>query len=166
MSNDSFKYYYCLYIWYCTVFSGKLAMATGHAMLINLQCKSLKTCIAWHVAVASFTTDSIIIIHTKARSNYLHWRYSCKTAHAKKVELQYIADLRPCARYLIFKSLENKFFAELCTVTYFNKSKSSRLISHPSKARSYKQTLILQIAHAAFDPLVVRQHFPCDSNFW
>jgi hypothetical protein len=24
MSNDSFKYYYCLYIWYCTVFSGKL----------------------------------------------------------------------------------------------------------------------------------------------
>ena len=122
--------------------------------------------VTWPVAVASFTTDSIIIIHTKARSNYLHWRYSCKTAHAKKVELQYIADLRPCARYLIFKSLENKFFAELCTVTYFNKSKSSRLISHPSKAGSYKQTLILQIAHAAFDPLVVRQHFPCDSNFW
>jgi uncharacterized membrane protein (DUF106 family) len=28
-----------IYIWYCTVFSGKLAMATGYAMLINLQCK-------------------------------------------------------------------------------------------------------------------------------
>jgi hypothetical protein len=25
--------------------------------------------------------------------------------------------------------------------------------------------LIQQIAHAAFDPLGVRQHFPCDSNF-
>jgi hypothetical protein len=33
MSKDSFKYYYHLYvIWFCTVFSGKLAtMATGHA---------------------------------------------------------------------------------------------------------------------------------------
>jgi hypothetical protein len=28
-----------------------------------------------------------------------------------------------------------------------------------------KQPLIQQIAHAAFDPLGVRQHFPCDSNF-
>jgi hypothetical protein len=28
-----------------------------------------------------------------------------------------------------------------------------------------KQPLILQIVHAAFDPLGVRQHFPCDSNF-
>jgi hypothetical protein len=40
------------YIWYCTVFSGKLAMTTGHDMLINLhlfECKSLKTCIAWSV---------------------------------------------------------------------------------------------------------------------
>jgi hypothetical protein len=27
------------------------------------------------------------------------------------------------------------------------------------------KTLIQQIAHAAFDPLGVRQHFPCDSNF-
>jgi hypothetical protein len=35
------------YIWYYdyyyTVLSGKLAMATGHGMLIDLQCKSLKT---------------------------------------------------------------------------------------------------------------------------
>ena len=28
-----------------------------------------------------------------------------------------------------------------------------------------KTALIQQIAHAAFDPLGVRQHFPCDSNF-
>jgi hypothetical protein len=28
-----------------------------------------------------------------------------------------------------------------------------------------KQPLIQQVAHAAFDPLGVRQHFPCDSNF-
>ena len=33
------------------------------------------------------------------------------------------------------------------------------------KAGSYKQPLIQQIVHAAFDPLGVRQHFPCDSNF-
>ena len=102
MSIDSSKYYYCLYIWYCTVFSGKLSMATGHAMLLNLQCQSLKTCIAWPVAMASFTTDSIIIIHTKARS-YKHWRYSYKIAHAKKVELEYLADLWLCARCLVFK---------------------------------------------------------------
>jgi hypothetical protein len=63
MSNGSFKYYNYLYIWYCTVFSGKLGMATGHAKLTNLQCESLKTCIAWPVAMA------IIIIYTKARSN-------------------------------------------------------------------------------------------------
>ena len=35
---------------HCIVFSGKLAVATDHVMLINLhlfeQCKSLKTCIA------------------------------------------------------------------------------------------------------------------------
>jgi hypothetical protein len=37
--------------------------------------------------MTSFTTDSIIIIHTKARS-YKHWRYSYKTPHAKKVELE------------------------------------------------------------------------------
>jgi hypothetical protein len=30
---------------------------------------------------------------------------------------------------------------------------------------SYKQPLIQQIVHAAFDPLGMRQHFPCDSNF-
>jgi hypothetical protein len=35
---------------------------TGHAMLIDLQCKSLKT-VARPVATASFTTDSIIIIN-------------------------------------------------------------------------------------------------------
>ena len=28
----------------------------------------------------------------------------------------------------------------------------------------YKQPFIQQILHAAFDPLGVRQHFPCDSN--
>jgi hypothetical protein len=39
--------------------------------------------------MASFTTDSIIIIHTKARS-YKHWRYSYKIAHAKKVEIEYL----------------------------------------------------------------------------
>jgi hypothetical protein len=76
--------YVYINIWYCTVFSDKLVMATGHAMpmLINLHLfewyKSLKTCIAWPVAMASFTTDSIIIIHTKARS-YKHRRYSYKT---------------------------------------------------------------------------------------
>jgi membrane protein YdbS with pleckstrin-like domain len=32
------------------------------------------------------------IIHTQAR-NYKHWRYSYKTTHAKKVELEYLADL-------------------------------------------------------------------------
>jgi hypothetical protein len=58
MSIDSFKYYYCLYIWYCIVFSGKLAMATGHAMLLNLQCQPLKTCTACPVAMASFTTGT------------------------------------------------------------------------------------------------------------
>jgi hypothetical protein len=68
----------------CAVLSGKLAMAiTGHATLIDLQCKSLKP-VAWPFATASFTTDSIIIIHTKARS-YKHWRYSYKIAHAEKV---------------------------------------------------------------------------------
>jgi hypothetical protein len=55
---------------YSTVFIVKVAMVTGHDMLINLHlfeyCKSLKTCIAWPVAMATFTTDSIIIIHTKA----------------------------------------------------------------------------------------------------
>jgi hypothetical protein len=86
--NDSFQYYYCLYIWhYCAVLSGKLAMAiTGHAMLIDPQCKSLTLkIVSWPAANASFTTDSIIIIHTKARS-YKHW-----------------ADLWLCARCLVFK---------------------------------------------------------------
>ena len=41
------------------------------------------------------------------------------------------------------------FFAELGTVTHFSTSKSSRLISRPGKAGSYKQPLIQQIAHAA-----------------
>jgi hypothetical protein len=45
-------------------------------------------------------------------------------------------------------SLEN-VFAELCTVTHFNTSKSSRLISRPGKVGSYKQPLIQQIAHGA-----------------
>jgi hypothetical protein len=40
-----------------------------------------------------------------------------------------------------------------------------RLISLPGKVGSYKQPLIQQIVHAAFDPLGVRQHYPCDSNF-
>jgi hypothetical protein len=52
--------------------------------------------------MASFTTDSIIIIHTKAR-NYKHSRYSYKTTNAKKVELEHLADLRLCARCSIFK---------------------------------------------------------------
>ena len=38
-------------------------------------------------------------------------------------------------------------FAELYTVIHFNTSKSSRLISRPGKAGSYKQPLIQQIAH-------------------
>jgi hypothetical protein len=42
--------------------------------------------------MASFATDSIIIICTKAR-NYKLGRYSYKTAHAKKVELEHLADL-------------------------------------------------------------------------
>jgi hypothetical protein len=41
------------------------------------------------------------------------------------------------------------FFAELCTVIHFNTSKSSRLMSRPGKAGSYKQSLIQQIAHGA-----------------
>jgi hypothetical protein len=41
------------------------------------------------------------------------------------------------------------FFAELCTVTHFNTSKSSCLISCPGKAGSYKQPIIQQIAHGA-----------------
>jgi hypothetical protein len=45
-------------------------------------------------------------------------------------------------------------------MTYFNISKSYCLISHPSKAGSYKQPVIQQIAHAAFHPLGVRQYFP------
>ena len=47
-------------------------------------------------------------------------------------------------------SLENNVFAELCTATHFNTSKSSRLISRPGKAGSYKQPLIQQIVHGAF----------------
>ena len=72
-------------------------MATGHAMLINLH----------HLnnaninAMASFATDSIIIIHAKVR-NYKHWKYSYYTVHAKKVELEYLANIRLCARCLIF----------------------------------------------------------------
>jgi hypothetical protein len=38
----------------------------------------------WPVATATFTTDSIIIIDTKARS-YKYWRYSYKNDHARKV---------------------------------------------------------------------------------
>jgi hypothetical protein len=34
----------------------------------------------------------------------------------------------------------------------------------PGKAGSYKQPLIQQIAHATFDPLGVKQRFPCDSS--
>jgi hypothetical protein len=80
----------------------QLSMAiTGHVTLIDLQCKSLKT-VAWPVAMTSFTTVVIIIIHTKARS-YKHWTYSYKIAHAKKVELEYLADLWLCARCLVFK---------------------------------------------------------------
>jgi hypothetical protein len=50
-------------------------------------------------------------------------------------------------------------------MTYWNTSKSSRLISRPGKAGSYKQPLIQRIVHAVFDPLGMKQHFPCDSNF-
>jgi hypothetical protein len=53
-----------------------------------------------------------------------------------------------------------KFLAESCTVTYCITSKSPCLISCPGKAGSYKQPLIQQIAHTAFHPLGVRQHFP------
>jgi hypothetical protein len=41
--------------------------------------------------MASFTTDSIIIIHTEA-TDYKH-RYSHKITHAKGVELKYLADV-------------------------------------------------------------------------
>jgi hypothetical protein len=51
--------------------------------------------LVWPVATASFATDSIIIIQTKART-YKHWRYSSKIAHAKKVELEYLAVLWLC----------------------------------------------------------------------
>ena len=47
-------------------------------------------------------------------------------------------------------SLENNVFGELCTATHFNTSISSRLISRPGKAGSYKQPLIQQIVHGAF----------------
>jgi hypothetical protein len=58
------------------------------------------------------------------------------------------------------------FYVKQCAfVTYLSTSKSSCLISQPGKAVSYKQPLIQQIVHAAFNPLGVRQHFPCDSNF-
>ena len=43
--------------------------------------------------MASFATDSIIIIHTKSR-NYKHWRFSCKNGHAKKVEVEYLAECK------------------------------------------------------------------------
>jgi hypothetical protein len=52
-------------LWYSAVFSGKVAMATGHDILTNLHlfeyCKSLKTCIhvAWPVAMASFAIASL-----------------------------------------------------------------------------------------------------------
>ena len=48
------------------------------------------------------------------------------------------------------------FFGELCTVTHFNTSKSSLLISRPGETGSYKLPLIQQIAHG---PVGVRQHF-------
>ena len=67
-----------------------------HAIIKN---SHSMTCL---LLLASITTESVIIIHTKARS-YKCWRYSYKTAHAKKVELEYLADLWPCARCLIFK---------------------------------------------------------------
>jgi hypothetical protein len=44
-------------------------------------------------------------------------------------------------------------------------ARSSHLISRPGKAGSYKQHVIQQIVHAAFDALRMMQHFPCDSNF-
>ena len=52
------------YIWYSAVFSGKVAMATGHDILKKLHLfeyrKSLKTYIhvAWPVAMASFVIAS------------------------------------------------------------------------------------------------------------
>ena len=46
-------------------------------------------------------------------------------------------------------------------MTYFNTSKSLCLVSRPDKAGTYKHPLIQQIAHAGFDPLGMRQHFPC-----
>jgi hypothetical protein len=60
MSNDSFKYYYCLYIWYRTVFSSKLATATGHAMLINLQCIINLQSILW---LSTKNGDPLLPIH-------------------------------------------------------------------------------------------------------
>ena len=115
MSNDSFRYYYCLYIWYftsllcrgfCWLWRGREVLhsiqwqaAESQLVIMTschgeccLQCKSLNHQI---IATASFATDSIIIIQTKART-YKHWRYSSKIAHAKKVELEYLAVLWLC----------------------------------------------------------------------
>ena len=118
MSNDSFRYYYCLYIWYFTsllrrgfcwlwrrreVLHSIQWQAAEWQLVINhdqlpwqmLPAMQIIKNLAWPVATVSFATDSIIIIQTKART-YKHWRYSYKIAHAEKVELEYLAVLWLC----------------------------------------------------------------------
>jgi 6-phosphogluconate dehydrogenase (decarboxylating) len=73
-------------------------IATGHHdQLLWQMLPAMQTIknLVWPVATAIFATDSIIIIETKART-YKHWRYSYKIAHAKKVELEYLAVLWLC----------------------------------------------------------------------
>ena len=122
--------------------------------------------------MASFATDSIIIIHTKVR-NYKHWKYSYYTihaGHAKKVELEYLADLQLCARCFIFKLHFSYFLYRhltgylhvennvvFCCIVHHNLFQHIKIIpphtSCPDKAGSSKQPLIQQIVHASFDPL-------------
>jgi hypothetical protein len=54
--------------------------------------------------MASFATDSIIIIHTKTRNNYKNWWYSYKTTHAKKVELEYLTEFRLCVQVVWYSN--------------------------------------------------------------
>ena len=159
--------YVCINIWYyyCTVFSDKLVMATGHAMpmLINLHLfewyKSLKTCIAWPVAMASFTTDSIIIIHTKARS-YKHWMYSYKTTSGPGsvwVFYIYFLILLYFALKIYFKfnllSFLYVFFIYLEVVlVWYNDKNIMKVMT--KRDRIYKQPRLIQpIVHSAFNPL-------------
>jgi hypothetical protein len=54
-----------------------------------------------------------------------------------------------------------KYFAEFCTMTYFNTTKSSRLISRPGKAGSYKQPLNLSSVFKTYVWFVNLHSFFC-----